>query len=65
MLFTVSQILVLVVGIVVCVFAAWGIYAPQKMLQWAKGMMDADWLIYVAVIARLLLGLALIIPIDH
>jgi len=42
-------------------FAAWGIYAPQRLLQSVKGMMDADWGIYFAVIVRLILGVALII----
>lgn len=61
MVVTVSQIVVLVAGIALCMFAAWGLYAPQKLLQSVKGMMDADWGIYFAVIVRLMLGLALII----
>ena len=61
MVVTVSQIVVLVAGISLCMFAAWGIYAPQRLLQSVKGMMDADWGIYFAVIVRLMLGVALII----
>ena len=61
MVVTVSQIVVLVAGISLCMFAAWGIYAPKKLLQSVKGMMDADWGIYFAVIVRLMLGVALII----
>jgi hypothetical protein len=60
MVITVSQIVILLVGISLCVFAAGGIYAPQKLLQLVKGMMDEDWGIYFAVSVRLLLGLALI-----
>ncbi len=58
---TVSKIVVLVAGISLCMFAAWGIYAPQSLLRSVKGMMDADWGIYFAVIVRLMLGVALII----
>ena len=61
MVVTVSQIVVLVAGISLCMFAAWGIYAPKELLQSVKGMMDADWGIYFAVIVRLMLGVALII----
>ena len=61
MVVTVSQIIVLITGIAVCMFAAWGIYAPQRLLRSVKGMMDADWGIYFAVIVRLILGAALII----
>ena len=42
-------------------FVAWGLYAPQKLLQSVKGMMDADWEIHIAVIVRLILGVSLII----
>ena len=61
MVVTVSQIVVLVVGVSLCMFSAWGIYAPKKLLQSVKGMMGADWGIYFAVIVRLMLGVALII----
>ena len=61
MLGSISQIVVLVAGIALCMFAAWGIYAPRKLLQWVKGMMDEDWGIYFAVVVRLVLGIALIV----
>ncbi len=60
MVIAVSQIVVLVAGIALCIFAAWGIYKPEKILQWVKWVMDQDWGIYVAVSVRLVLGLALI-----
>lgn len=60
MVVAVSQIVVLVTGVALCIFAAWGIYTPEKILQWVKWVMDQDWGIYVAVIVRLVLGLALI-----
>ena len=58
---SVSQVVVLLAGASLCVFAAWGLYAPKRLLQWVKGVMDADWGIYFAVLVRLALGLALII----
>ena len=61
MLVTASQIVVLLSGISICGLAASGIFAPQKFLQLVKGMMDADWIVYFAVIVRLALGVALII----
>jgi len=53
---TVSQIVVLVAGASLCMFAAWGIWAPRKFLQSVKGIMDKDWGIYFAVVVRLVLG---------
>ena len=61
MVIAVSQIVVRVAGIALCIFAAWGIYKPEKILQWVKWVMDEDWGIYFAVIVRLALGVALII----
>jgi len=61
MIATISQIVVLVAGISLCLFAAWGVYAPKRLLQLVKGVMDADWGIYFAVLVRLVLGLALIL----
>ncbi len=61
MLIAVSRIVILVAGISLCIFAAWGIYAPQRLLQTVKRVMDADWGIYFAVLVRLALGAALIV----
>ena len=61
MVVTVSQIVVLVAGISLCIFAACGIWAPRRLLQSVKWIMDQDWGIYLAVIVRLVLGLALIL----
>ncbi len=56
-----SEILILIVGVAVCVLAAWGIFAPGKLTHLVKDVMDHSWGIYVAVGVRLLLGAALII----
>jgi len=57
----VPQIVIVCVGATVCVLAAWGIYAPNRLLKLVIGAMEKDWGIYLAVIVRLLLGLALIL----
>ncbi len=56
-----SQIIVLILGITVCVLAAWGVYAPEKLVKLVASAMNQEWGIYLAVLVRLLLGLALII----
>lgn len=61
MLLTASQIIVLALGVIVCALSAWGLMAPDKIWKLVNGAMDKDWGIYVAVIARLLLGAALVI----
>ncbi len=65
MLVYISQIAVLVAGVAACIVAGWGIYAPKKLVRWMTGMMDEDGLIYYAVIARVVFGLALIIAAPH
>ena len=55
------QVFIFCVGVTVCVLSAWGIYAPNRLLKMVIGAMEKDWGIYLAVIVRLLLGLALIL----
>jgi len=61
MMVAASQLIVLALGIAVCVLSAWGMYATDKIWNLVNGAMEKDWGIYVAVIARLVLGAALII----
>ena len=61
MMVAASQLIVLALGITVCVLSAWGMYATDKIWNLVNGAMEKDWGIYVAVIARLVLGAALII----
>ncbi len=61
MMVAASQLIVLTLGIAVCVLSAWGMYATDKIWNLVNGAMEKDWGIYVAVIARLVLGAALII----
>ncbi|MBT8065845.1 MAG: hypothetical protein KJO09_01295 [Gammaproteobacteria bacterium] len=57
----ISQITVFIIGATVALLAAWGVFAPAKLMTWVSTVMDKDWGIYVAVIVRLILGVALII----
>ena len=61
MLVTVSQFIVLALGLFVCMFAVAGITVPLEVTQRARKLMSANWLIHVAVVARLILGCALIV----
>ena len=61
MLSATSQILVLAFGVMVCALSLWGFFAPGKLLKLVNGAIEKDWGIHLAVVARLLLGTALII----
>lgn len=56
-----SELIIVFVGILVCAFSGWGIFAPQRLVQMVSVVMAKDWGIHAAVAVRLLLGLALII----
>ena len=56
-----SQIVVLALGVIVCALSVWGMVAPDKLWKLVNGAMEKNWGIYVAVVARLLLGAALIV----
>lgn len=56
-----AQIVVLIAGVSLCLFAGWGLYTPRGLLRAVKAIMDADWGIYFAVIVRVILGAALIV----
>jgi hypothetical protein len=61
MLLTASQFIVLALGALVAALCLWGILAPDKIMALVHGAMEKDWGFHVAVLARLLLGAALII----
>ena len=61
MVFFVSQVIVLAIGVTVLVLAGWGMFAPKKLMTLVTSAMDKYWGIYVASITRLVLGSALII----
>lgn len=57
----ISQIVVLALGVIICLFSVWGFISPDKFWKMINGVIEKDWVIPVAVIMRLLLGVALII----
>jgi hypothetical protein len=61
MMVTVSRIVVIAFAVVIVVLAAWGIYAPGRLLELVKGVMARKSGLYFAIIVRLVLGLTLII----
>ena len=60
MIVVISQVIVLVFGATIAVAAAWGFFAPNKLMTFVSSTMDQPWGIVVAVVARLVLGAALI-----
>jgi hypothetical protein len=65
MLVVVAQTVVLVAGLSLCLFAAWGFWAPTKLMRQVAGMMERTWGLYFAVLVRILLGSALILIADQ
>lgn len=65
MIVSVSQGVVLILGIVIGTLSAWGIYAPEKIIEFVKGALNRDLGIHVAVIVRVLLGVALILAAEE
>lgn len=61
MMVAISQIIVLLLGTVVCGLSVWGMFVPEKLWKMVNGALGQDWGIYLAVIVRLILGGALII----
>jgi len=61
MITTASELIVIAVGVLVCVLSAWGISSPGRLVELVRAAMEKDWGIYLAVVVRLLLGLALIV----
>ncbi len=57
---TVAQIIVLLFGIVVCVFSMWAMFVPQRLRQLVSAITYQTWGYYAAAAVRVLLGLALI-----
>jgi hypothetical protein len=56
-----SQIVVLALGVIVIALSLWGMLEPDKLIKLVMGAVGKDWGIHVAVVARLILGAALVI----
>ena len=61
MIVTISQIIIFLFGIAICIVCALGIYAPSRLIQAVIKNWNKTWGIYAAVIVRILLGVLLII----
>lgn len=61
MFLIVSQLVVAILGIAICVLATWGLYAPKKLTQLVLKVVDQHFGLYFAVTVRLILGLSLIV----
>ena len=61
MLVEVSRGLILIVGVLVVVMSGFGIFAPRRLLDLVRGVMDQAWGMVFAVGIRLLLGAALVL----
>lgn len=60
MVIVVSKIVVLTLGFVVFLLAAWGVVVPDALMKLVKSTMDQRWGLHFAVVVRLALGAALI-----
>ncbi len=60
MLINLSKIVVAAGGVFLCGFGIWGFLAPQKLMQWVKDTMDAEWGFWFAILVRVLLGVTLL-----
>ncbi len=58
---TVAKIIVLLIGAAGSLLSAWGIFAPDNMIRLVQGVLGRESGIYIAVGARLLAGVALIL----
>ncbi len=56
-----AQSIVFLIGLFASVFCAWGCFVPDKLMKLVVRVMRQDWVIYFAVVARLLMGAALIV----
>ena len=56
-----SELIIAVLGALVCLFSAWGTLAPERLMKLVSGIMNQNWGMYAAVIVRLLLGVTLIV----
>ena len=60
MIVTISKTVVMIAGLCLIGMGAWGFLKPQKLMQWVKDTMDADWGFWFAILVRVFLGIALI-----
>lgn len=61
MIVSVSQVIVVVIGVLVAVLSAWGLGAPDKLIGIVRSVMERPSGMVLAVGVRVILGVALII----
>ncbi len=61
MISSIAQSIVFLFGITICLLSLWGIFCPNRLIKLVKGAMHEGWGMYVAVLARVLLGVSLIL----
>ena len=58
---SVSQAIVLLLGVVIFGLSAWGMYSPESLVKLVTRTMNESYGMYLAVIVRLMLGASLIV----
>ena len=58
---SVSQAIVLLLGVVIFGLSAWGMYSPESLVKLVTRTMNESYGMYLAVIVRLILGASLIV----
>lgn len=61
MMVTGAEIIVLIFAAMILALSAWGLVVPVRLLAMVRGVMEHERGMYVAVLIRLILGLALLI----
>jgi hypothetical protein len=56
-----AEIIVLILAAMILMLSAWGLVVPRRLLAMVRGVMEHPRGMYAAVLARLILGLALLI----
>lgn len=60
MISSIAQLIVFVFGVIICLLSLWGVFCPDRLIKLVKDVMHEGWGMYIAVFARLLLGVSLI-----
>ena len=60
MISSIAQSIVFLFGITILLLSLWGILFPDRLIKLVKGVMHEGWGMYIAVLARVLLGVSLI-----
>ena len=56
-----TQIIVVLFGILIVLLSLWGISSPERLLRMVRRILDKSWGMHLAVVARIILGVSLLI----